>query len=66
MFKIPAYDPFSIILMGAGILLGCKTGPFLLKPTVAVALTLGVVGLVLTGLVMAVYWLLDAAPQPAA
>jgi hypothetical protein len=24
MFKIPAYDPFSIVLMGAGILLAAK------------------------------------------
>jgi hypothetical protein len=24
MFKMPAYDPFSIILMGAGILLAAK------------------------------------------
>ena len=24
MFKIPAFDPFSIVLMGAGILLAAK------------------------------------------
>jgi hypothetical protein len=28
MFKIPAYDPFSIVLMGAGILLAAKLALF--------------------------------------
>jgi hypothetical protein len=37
MFKLPAYDPFSIVLMGAGILLAAKLAHFLFdavaKPT---------------------------------